>query len=661
MVGDAAGHAAEDRGVAAAGQLGNAVGGEAGAGPAAAGVDGSRGAAGSDGADRRRNRRDVRRDSVRRRLEADAESAPRSSADVGAAAGSPAPAAGPLGRPAAARTGLVATIGGAVRRVAGRPRSPRCGRGPEHARVHAGGCRSATSPHQGHTRARPGLSGFTLDRRNQGCPRWCRDLALGTLIGMTQTQHQRAVGVGRPRRRPVVSAPPAIHHRPQDRRRRRWSRPGHRRRSGAGPRRLRHLDDLRRFRCAAVRAGLAAAAGRRRPGVRRRVAARARALVRAAGARRRPGDRRADLAVLDVLLGPAVLAAGHRRRHRHHRRPQAPRGELCAHPSGSRLGRIDATPDAATGTSGRSGWGQQAGAWGAAGRAVGRPGSRGRAHRSGTRRRRPAPQSPFDRPAFWDEDRRHRPSQPATRTRGGPTGRADRTPPAWDPLGVAPFAWDLPEPAPAPEPPPAQQHRGRSVVGRVTMGARPAGRRPRHRRDLRRLVAADAGPASRPPRWRWSRPGCLIGSLRGRGHGLIGPGIFLSLRHPGAGRHRARRAARRTASRRWAPDHHAGRAVGVRDQRRSGRAGPQPADRPGRPDGGAPRSRCGPARRRVIVPQDANVEVTCSANAGDVDCLGQHESGLRRELTATNQGSSDQGTIDLEVHVGAGQAEVVYG
>ncbi|HYH30723.1 MAG TPA: PspC domain-containing protein [Pseudonocardia sp.] len=31
---------------------------------------------------------------------------------------------------------------------------------------------------------------------------------------------------------------------------------------------------------------------------------------------------------------------------------------------------------------------------------------------------------------------------------------APATPPAWDPLGAAPFAWDLPEPSPAPAPPP---------------------------------------------------------------------------------------------------------------------------------------------------------------------------------------------------------------
>ncbi|MEJ8280294.1 PspC domain-containing protein [Pseudonocardia spirodelae] len=39
------------------------------------------------------------------------------------------------------------------------------------------------------------------------------------------------------------------------------------------------------------------------------------------------------------------------------------------------------------------------------------------------------------------------------------------TPPAWDPLGVAPFAWDLPEPGPEPAPPPAP----RSALTPVTL------------------------------------------------------------------------------------------------------------------------------------------------------------------------------------------------
>lgn len=41
-----------------------------------------------------------------------------------------------------------------------------------------------------------------------------------------------------------------------------------------------------------------------------------------------------------------------------------------------------------------------------------------------------------------------------------------RTPPAWDPLGAAPFAWDLPEPAAPPPPPPPK----RLPVTAVTLG-----------------------------------------------------------------------------------------------------------------------------------------------------------------------------------------------
>jgi len=41
-------------------------------------------------------------------------------------------------------------------------------------------------------------------------------------------------------------------------------------------------------------------------------------------------------------------------------------------------------------------------------------------------------------------------------------------PPAWDPLGAAPFAWDLPEPGPAPQP--QQPRRPRSKLTPVTLG-----------------------------------------------------------------------------------------------------------------------------------------------------------------------------------------------
>jgi phage shock protein PspC (stress-responsive transcriptional regulator) len=53
----------------------------------------------------------------------------------------------------------------------------------------------------------------------------------------------------------------------------------------------------------------------------------------------------------------------------------------------------------------------------------------------------------------------------ATTTAGPAAATAGETPPAWDPLGAAPFAWDLPEPGPAPAPAP----RPRSRVTPVTL------------------------------------------------------------------------------------------------------------------------------------------------------------------------------------------------
>lgn len=52
----------------------------------------------------------------------------------------------------------------------------------------------------------------------------------------------------------------------------------------------------------------------------------------------------------------------------------------------------------------------------------------------------------------------------------GSTDFLDRTPPAWDPLGAAPFAWDLPEPsAPRPPVPPDPGHR-RSPSALIVIG-----------------------------------------------------------------------------------------------------------------------------------------------------------------------------------------------
>ena len=239
---------------------------------------------------------------------------------------------------------------------------------------------------------------------------------------------------------------------------------------------------LRRVRPAALRAGLAAAAGGRRRGVRRRVAARPRAVVDAAGAGCRPGHRGRDRRCSESSPGDcrccrwssaasspwwccASAADGWLRQSR---------------ASGRRVS--DWTPVTGgirrtTAVGGRMGGqdGSEGRVLGRAGRAVGRPaalvGTPGTNEQHGSptglalrASRRSGTRILAARPAAANE-----PDQPEQGRPGSPAEPAEPTPPAWDPLGVAPFAWDLPEPTPL------HRHRRRvrhrSVVGRVTMGA----------------------------------------------------------------------------------------------------------------------------------------------------------------------------------------------
>lgn len=94
-----------------------------------------------------------------------------------------------------------------------------------------------------------------------------------------------------------------------------------------------------------------------------------------------------------------------------------------------------------------------------------------------------------------------------------------RTPPSWDPLGVAPLAWDLPEPAPA-QSVAVHEKRPRSRFTAVVLG-------------LAILAAAGAGAAA-VAGVDWMTPGkiaaialavvglgLMLGAFRRRGHGLL--------------------------------------------------------------------------------------------------------------------------------------------
>jgi phage shock protein PspC (stress-responsive transcriptional regulator) len=314
---------------------------------------------------------------------------------------------------------------------------------------------------------------------------------------------------------------------------------------------------------------------------------------------------------------------------------------------------------------GRS-WGEQAEHW------VARQpwsGSGSSSTRQQSNTRQGQSQSPFDQPAFWDGSDGADPARVNLRKQSSPDGAGQgadrpgspaeppvRQPPAWDPLGVAPFAWDLPEPAPAAPPPPAP--RQRSVIGRITLG-------------MVLLFGALATIGIFQGWWdlTWARVsaialtivavGLLIASLRGRGGSLIGPGIFLSLLtlaltitgiNGTAGYGQQNWTPTSVAAAEQPFELNGGQ--GTLDLRQLTVPAGQTVDT-------EVTVRAGQAT--VIVPKATALNVTCSANAGEVDCLGETASGLQREVTTAEPGSPDRGTINLTVHVGAGQGQVRHG
>lgn len=307
----------------------------------------------------------------------------------------------------------------------------------------------------------------------------------------------------------------------------------------------------------------------------------------------------------------------------------------------------------------------------------------------------PPAASPFDRPAFWDDHAGMPVPDPGTR-RGGaapvdlrkgrtdptdsdPTNRAaadpvadtdpsamasaassPSSPPAWDPLGAAPFAWDLPEPGPAPASP-EQQARGRrtKAFARATVG-------------VALIVGAVLALGLSVGWWQMSwaaisasalavlAVGIFFSAIRGRRSRLIGAGIVLSivtavLTLTGLD------GSNGFGGRQWIPQSF----DQVDRQYRLG-AGDATLDLSNVevPERGELRSVAvdlNAGNLTVIVPDDANVTANCSANLGHIDCLGQGADGMVKSATATGPTVAGKSGFALDVHVGAGNLEVRRG
>jgi len=247
---------------------------------------------------------------------------------------------------------------------------------------------------------------------------------------------------------------------------------------------------------------------------------------------------------------------------------------------------------------------------------------------------------------------------------GEPEGGARRadpaTPPAWDPLGVAPFAWDLPEPAPAgpPAPPPARR---RSPVTAVTlalalitggaaaivaMSSSGVGAA-----EVAALTLAVVG------------GGLVIGAFARGGRGLIAVAIPLAL---------VTYALAVLPISRFGPQHGVGERTwqpsAVADLQGFYRlsAGEATLDLRELSLTGTDDLRTvvqlGTGSLTVLLPAGtADVEVRCEAGVGELSCLDGQDSGFGPELDGMDLGSDGQaggGRLVVTASVGAGELAV---
>ncbi|MGH4017805.1 MAG: PspC domain-containing protein [Pseudonocardiaceae bacterium] len=229
-------------------------------------------------------------------------------------------------------------------------------------------------------------------------------------------------------------------------------------------------------------------------------------------------------------------------------------------------------------------------------------------------------------------------------------------PPAWDPLGVAPFAWDLPEPGPAPPPPPPTPRGPRSKVTPVTLGfALLAGG-----------IASAFLPAITPAQIAGVVLGVIglglvVGSLLRGGRGLIVVAIPLALAawvlqaaavpNLSAGEQRWNAATPAQLQ----PRYDLGAGSGHLDLTDLTT-----------PDGRTLRTSVAVSlgEAKVFLPPDVDVQLHCAAQVGDVNCLGRTASGIgtaRVDLVDEGRDGPGGGRIVLDVRAGTGNVAVSRG
>ena len=277
--------------------------------------------------------------------------------------------------------------------------------------------------------------------------------------------------------------------------------------------------------------------------------------------------------------------------------------------------------------------------------------------------------APFPRPAFWDQrsDRgpgtapSSGPAQPAT---DGPVDApiddplAPRTPPAWDPLGAAPFAWDLPEPTPLPAEPPARLRRGGAGIARATLGTALVGGGLAVGLTLAGVWSLSWAQVAAIPLVLIAL-GLLLSAAAGRGLALVGPAILLTVVTLALGV-TGLRGTDGYGNENWQAT--AGTLASSYTLQTG--AGTLDLSQVAVPKGQTLHTeltvRAG--RATVVLPQGSTSELTCTVAAGQAVCLDQKVAGLHESIQQQNAGTDDNaGTLDVTVTVHGGFAQVSRG
>jgi phage shock protein PspC (stress-responsive transcriptional regulator) len=233
---------------------------------------------------------------------------------------------------------------------------------------------------------------------------------------------------------------------------------------------------------------------------------------------------------------------------------------------------------------------------------------------------------------------------------GVPAGTGQPTPPAWDPLGAAPFAWDLPEPAPVPPQAPPPPRPPKSRITPITLGLA----------LLAGGIAVVAGLS--PPQvvaiaLAVVGLGLVAGSLVRGGRGLLALALPLALLTwvlqviP--------TDDFRVGDSRWHPA-----TAGQVQPRYELTMGNGRLDLTGLrlTDGQTVRTsvRVGVGEARVLLPRDADAQVVCHTPMGSVDCLDRASSGMPAQADRTDTGPDGPGggTVVVDVRSGAGNVTV---